>query len=77
MKKQILACAVAAAFATGAVAAEVTIYGDVNTGFVYNYKKEGTQESTNSFKLESGISGATRWGVKGGGDLGNGSSERF
>lgn len=29
MKKQILACAVAAAFATGAVAAEVTIYGDV------------------------------------------------
>lgn len=49
MKKQILACAVAAAFATGAVAAEVTIYGDVNTGFVYNYTKVGDDASTNSF----------------------------
>ena len=77
MKKQILACAVAAAFATGAVAAEVTIYGDVNTGLLYNYTKKGTQESTNSFKLESGISGATRWGVKGGEDLGNGYSVSF
>ena len=77
MKKQILACAVAAAFATGAVAAEVTIYGDVNTGFVYNYTKEGNQESTNSFKMESGISGASRWGVNGGEDLGNGYSVSF
>ena len=77
MKKQILACAVAAAFATGAVAAEVTIYGDVNTGFVYNYTKEGNQESTNSFKMESGISGASRWCVKGGEDLGNGYSVSF
>ena len=77
MKKQILACAVAAAFATGAVAAEVTIYGDVNTGFVYNYTKEGNQESTNSFKMESGISGASRWGVKGGEDLGNGYTVSF
>ena len=72
MKKQILACAVAAAFATGAVAAEVTIYGDVNTGFVYNYTKVGDDASTNSFTMESGISGASRWGVKGGEDLGNG-----
>lgn len=77
MKKQILACAVAAAFATGAVAAEVTIYGDVNTGFVYNYKKVGDDASTNSFTMESGISGASRWGVKGGEDLGNGYSVSF
>lgn len=77
MKKQILACAVAAAFATGAVAAEVTIYGDVNTGFVYNYTKVGDDASTNSFTMESGISGASRWGVKGGEDLGNGYSVSF
>lgn len=77
MKKQILACAVAAAFATGAVAAEVTIYGDVNTGFVYNYTKVGDKASTNSFTMESGISGASRWGVKGGEDLGNGYSVSF
>ena len=55
----------------------MTIYGDVNTGFVYNYTKEGNQESTNSFKMESGISGASRWGVKGGEDLGNGYSVSF
>lgn len=77
MKKQILACAVAAAFATGAVAAEVTIYGDVNTGFVYNYTKVGDDASTNSFTMKSGISGASRWGVKGGEDLGNGYSVSF
>lgn len=77
MKKQILACAVAAAFATGAVAAEVTIYGDVNTGFVYNYTKVGDDASTNSFTMASGISGASRWGVKGGEDLGNGYSVSF
>lgn len=77
MKKQILACAVAAAFATGAVAAEVTIYGDVNTGVVYNYTKVGDNASTNSFTMESGISGASRWGVKGGEDLGNGYSVSF
>ena len=77
MKKQILACAVAAAFATGAVAAEVTIYGDVNTGFVYNYTKVGDDASTNSFTMESGISSASRWGVKGGEDLGNGYSVSF
>ena len=77
MKKQILACAVTAAFATGAVAAEVTIYGDVNTGFVYNYTKVGDDASTNRFTMESGISGASRWGVKGGEDLGNGYSVSF
>ena len=77
MKKQILACAVTAAFATGAVAAEVTIYGDVNTGVVYNYTKVGDNASTNSFTMESGISGASRWGVKGGEDLGNGYSVSF
>ena len=77
MKKQILACAVAAAFATGAVAAEVTIYGDVNTGVVYNYTKVGDNASINSFTMESGISGASRWGVKGGEDLGNGYSVSF
>lgn len=77
MKKQILACAVAAAFATGAVAAEVTVYGDVNTGFVYSYNKKGDAESTNSFRMESGISGASRWGIRGGEDLGNGYSVSF
>ena len=77
MKKQILACAVAAAFATGAVAADVSIYGTVDTGFNFGYSKVKGEESTKSFKLDSGISGPTRWGIKGGEDLGNGYSVSF
>ena len=70
MKKQILACAVAAAFATGAVAAEVTIYGDVNTGFVYSYAKKGDEDRGNgysvSFDLQGGFASDT--GAMGDGD---------
>ncbi len=77
MKKQVLACAVAAAFATGAIAAEVTVYGGVDTGLVYSHSKKGSEESTNSFTMESGISSASRWGIKGSEDLGNGYSVSF
>ncbi len=77
MKKQVLACAVAAAFATGAFAAEVTVYGGIDTGLVYSHSKKGSDESTNSFVMSSGLSSATRWGIKGGEDLGNGYSVSF
>lgn len=77
MKKQILACAVAAAFATGAVAADVSIYGTVDTGFTYGNSKVTGSKSENSFKMGTAISGPNRWGVKGGEDLGNGYSVSF
>ncbi len=80
MKKQILASAVAAAFATGAIAAEVTIYGTVDTGLAYTHVKANDEDGSNSvnyFKMGSGISGPTRWGIKGGEDLGNGYSVSF
>ncbi len=83
MKKQILAGAVVAAFATSAFAAEVSIYGTVDTGLTYTHAKtidadadEGSH-SLNSFKMGSGISGPTRWGIKGAEELGNGYTVSF
>ncbi len=81
MKKQILASAVAAAFATGVFAAEVSIYGTVDTGLAYSHIKATDTEdgpiSRDFFKMGSGISGPTRWGIKGGEELGNGYSVSF
>ncbi len=83
MKKQILASAVAAAFATGAFAAEISIYGTVDTGLTYSHAKAidlddaESNLSLNSFKMGSGISGPTRWGIKGFEELGNGYSVSF
>ena len=77
MKKQVLASAVAFAFATGAFAAEVTVYGGIDTGLVFSHSKVGSAKSTNSFTMESGLSSASRWGIKGSEDLGNGYSVSF
>lgn len=52
MKKQLLAVAVASAFASTAFAANVTVYGSVDTGLVYTNQSFGgayTQDSTVRF----------------------------
>ncbi len=77
MKKQILACAVAAAFTASAFAADVTVYGGVDTGLKYSRVKAGSAEATNSFTMESGMSAASRWGIKGSEELGNGYTVSF
>ena len=64
------------AFAGTAAAADVTLYGVVDYGFLYNYtdhqKVDGTSEDANSFGLQSGVDAGSRWGIKGVEDLGNG-----
>ncbi len=77
MKKKILACAVAAAFATAASAADVSIYGVVDTGLNYGHSKVTGSSSSNTFKMDSGISAPSRWGLQGSEDLGNGYSVSF
>ena len=77
MKKQILASAVAVAFATGAFATEISLYGTVDTGFLYSYGDDTEEGSFNSHAMASGISSASRWGIKGSEDLGNGYSVSF
>lgn len=81
MKKTLAALAVLGAFAGSAVAADVTLYGVVDYGFLYNYTDEdtvdGVSEDSNSFALESGVNSPSRFGLKGSEDLGNGMTVSF
>lgn len=76
-KTTLLVAAVAAA-AFSAQAAEVTLYGSVSTGVLYQNtpsltNADGTTtDSTNSFSMESGFWGDSIWGITGEEDLGNG-----
>lgn len=70
-KKSLTALAVLGVAAGYASAADVTLYGIVDTGLLYTHTKiDG--EKTDSFGLESGVSSASRFGLKGTEDLGNG-----
>ena len=75
-KKSLLAVAVLGTAAGFACAADVTLYGVVDTGLLYNSNKvtiNGTEAAdTKTFGLESGVSAASRFGLKGTEDLGNG-----
>ena len=80
MKKQFLAVAVASAFASTAFAANVTVYGTVDTGLVYNNTSFGgttTAKDSNKFSMDSGVLGGTKFGLKGTEDLGDGYSVSF
>ena len=75
MKKTLAAVAVLGAFAGSALAADVQLYGIVDTGLQYVH---GDTDSTapnsdfDSFSMESGMASGSRWGIKGTEDLGNG-----
>ena len=82
MKKQLLAVAVASAFASTAFAANVTVYGSVDTGLVYTNQSfggvlTGDQKDVNKFSMDSGVLGASKFGFKGTEDLGDGYSVSF
>ena len=80
MKKQLLAVAVASAFASTAFAANVEVYGTVDTGLVYNNTSFGgttTAKDSNKFSMDSGVLGGTKFGLKGTEDLGDGYSVSF
>ncbi|BBF23398.1 porin [Sutterella megalosphaeroides] len=83
MKKTLAALAVLGAFAGSAAAADVTVYGVVDTGLAYTYENselgvsdtgftEGTNGSENQFGMQSGYNSSSRFGIKGTEDLGNG-----
>ena len=79
MKKTLAAVAVLGAFAGSALAADVQLYGIVDTGFQYlNADADRTGvDSTNSFSMESGMQSGSRFGIKGTEDLGNGLTVGF
>lgn len=70
MKKTLAALAVLGAFAGTASAADVTLYGDIDTGLKYTYEK--ADEATNTLEMANGINSSSKFGLKGTEDLGNG-----
>ncbi|MDY3116259.1 MAG: porin [Sutterella sp.] len=80
MKKTLLVLATLAATAGFAQAASVTLYGAADAGLVYTYSKVKNADgstSTHQYGLESGNYGASKWGLKGEEDLGNGYKVSF
>ena len=76
-KKTLAAVAVLGAFAGSAFAANVTLYGSVDTGLGYTYTDAGTDKNTHKFDLRSGMNGANKFGLKGVEELGNGMNVGF
>lgn len=71
-KKTLAAVAVLGAFAGSAFAANVTMYGIIDTGLGYTSTDTGYGEDVNKFDMRSGQNSSNRFGVKGEEDLGNG-----
>ena len=78
MKKTLAALAVLGAFAGSAMAADVTLYGAIDQGLSYSYSDvknfngEKIADGDNTFEMTSGIDTASKFGLKGVEDLGNG-----
>lgn len=76
-KKTLVAMAALAAFGTSAYAANVQLYGVVDTGLMYTHERTPQDPgdgyvSTDSLTMESGMNAPSRFGLKGVEDLGNG-----
>ena len=78
MKKTLAAVAVLGAFAGSALAADVQLYGIVDTGVGYSHlDMDGVDEDIDSFQMKSGQASGSRFGFKGTEDLGNGLTVGF
>ena len=79
MKKTLAAVAVLGAFAGSAIAADVTLYGRIDTGVGYSHvdADQAGIEDVDSFEMKSGQQSGSRWGLKGTEDLGNGLTVGF
>ncbi len=78
-KKSLAAVAVLGAFAANTMAADVTIYGIADFGFLYT-NVEGVAAADagdEGLRLDSGVNSASRFGLKGTEDLGNGYKVSF
>ena len=73
-KNSLAAVALLGAFAGSAFAADVTLYGVVDEGFLYTHKDADKTDvdAVDKLELKSGIQANSRWGLKGTEDLGNG-----
>ena len=80
-KKSLIAVAVLGATAFSVQAADVTMYGKVDTGLQYQSNEitilDQTVVDTDSFTMENGRNSASRFGIRGTEDLGNGMTVGF
>lgn len=73
MKKNLAALAVLGAFAGSACAANVQLYGILDTGLQYKHvNPDNSKDSTDTLQMATGNQSGNRWGLKGVEDLGNG-----
>ena len=73
MKKTLLALSVLSALSVAAQAAEVKVYGKVDTGLAFVSIDNGQDNGTyNNLSMMSGQTAGSRWGITGTEDLGNG-----
>lgn len=65
-KKSLAAVALLGAFAGSAFAADVTLYGVVDEGFLYTHKDTDVagSDAVDKLELKSGIQAGSRWGLK-------------
>ncbi len=79
MKKTLAAVSVLGAFASSALAADVQLYGILDTGVGYSHIDMDTSgvDDVDSFEMKSGVGSGSRWGLKGTEDLGNGLTVGF
>ncbi len=71
-KKSLVAVAVLGAAAFSAQAADVTLYGIIDTVLGYTNKDVGHGDDVSTFDMRTGQNSASRFGIKGEEDLGNG-----
>ena len=85
MKKSLIALAVLGA-AASAQAADISLYGVVDTGFAYTYNDDWTlskgevthsADGESNLEMASGINASSRWGITGSEVLGNGMKVGF
>lgn len=79
MKKTLAALAVLGAFAGSALAAEVQLYGILDTGVGYSHIDIDKPDvnDVDSLEMKSGVGSGSRWGLKGTEELGNGLTVGF
>ena len=79
MNKTLVAVSVLGAFAGSALAADVQLYGILDTGVGYSHIDMDTSgvDDVDSFEMKSGVGSGSRWGLKGTEDLGNGLTVGF
>ena len=76
MKKSLIFLALGSVFAT-AQAADISVFGAVDTGFMFSHSKASGESAENTLSMESSMNETSSFGIAGSEDLGNGMKVAF